>query len=765
MGVLLDRLPYKRLSRGGRISPFGFLEPITTAEPNALRGPPVDPTPGFLVSGIGRVSDVAQRKLWLAEPAYLKRLVSPVDVHNMEPMPIASVLPRTRILLVAWLGLLSILLVAYAAVTLGSLGGSTLQDAFGRWVYDLVVIGAAVVVLVRSLSVPAERGAWLALGVGLLLWGLGQTYYSVFLYYAKPAPFPSPADAFFLAFYPASYVALVLLLRARVSNMEPLAWVDGLIGALAVAAVAAALIFPPVLEALGGHPFGVAVSLAYPCADLVLLGLLTGAFAASGWRAEGTWILIAVALLLFCASDVVYLSVGGQSTEALNLASVGWPLAFLLLAVAAWLPGAAVRAVPERGGRRRIALPIALASAVVFLLALGTFVPIGGAAVGLAAACLIAVLARLAITFNQNSQMLAQSHHEATTDPLTGLGNRRRLTEDLESAMALRPPQDRVLAIFDLDGFKAYNDSFGHPAGDALLRRLCMKLEVAVRPFGDGYRLGGDEFCLLASTRSLKAEAICLAAEAALSESGSGFSIGASWGMVQLPCEVATPSEALHLADRRMYAQKGRQTDSASSQTRGVLLRVLHEREPELDRHLDGVVRIAAAMGRALKLDAEERDVLVRAAELHDIGMVAIPDEILHKRGSLSDAEWALMRKHTMIGERVLGAAPAMRQVAKIVRATHEHWNGGGYPDGLAGEEITLWARIILICDAYNAMTEGRPYRKPMSAREAIETLREASGTQFDPELVDLFTKRVEPNLVTSPGSTVLSQTLDELGR
>jgi len=656
--------------------------------------------------------------------------------------------PRARPLLFAWLGLLSILLLAYAAVTLGPLGSSNVQDAFGRWVYDAIVIGAAVCVLARSLSVAAERGAWLALGVGLLAWGLGQTYYSVFLYYAHPAPFPSPADAFFLAFYPASYLALVLLLRARVSHLEPLAWVDGLIGALAVAAVASALIFPPVLEALGGHPFGVAVSLAYPCADLVLLGLLTGALAASKWRVQGTWLLITVALLLFGASDVVYLSVGGQSTQALNLASVGWPLAFLLIAAAAWLPGPSARAAPAHGGKRRIALPIGLAWAVVCLLALGTFLPIGAAAVGLGVTCLLAVLARLAITFNQNMQMLSKSQREALTDALTGLGNRRRLTDDLASAMGLRPPQDKVLAIFDLDGFKAYNDSFGHPAGDDLLRRLGMKLAQAVKPFGEVYRLDGDEFCLLASTRLQKAEEICVAAEAALSQSGKGFSIGASWGMVRIPSEVATASDALRLADRRMYAQKGRRADSARSQTRGVLLRVLHEREPELDRHLDGVARIAGAMGRALKLDAEERDVLIRAAELHDIGMVAIPDEILHKRGPLSDAEWALMRKHTMIGERVLAAAPAMGQVAKIVRATHEHWNGGGYPDGLVGEEITLWARIILICDAYNAMTEGRPYRKPMSTQEAIKALRKASGTQFDPKLVDLFTKRVEPTLV-----------------
>jgi two-component system, cell cycle response regulator len=657
-------------------------------------------------------------------------------------------LPRARTLVAAWLGFLSILLAAYAAVTLGSLGSPTLQDAFGRWVYDAVVIGAAVAVLARSMSV-AERGAWLALGVGLLFWGLGQTYYSVFLYYASPAPFPSPSDALFLAFYPATYIALVLLLRARAAHLEPLAWVDGLIGALAVAAVAAALIFPPVLEALGGSPFGVAVSLAYPCADLVMLGLIAGALAASRWRAQGTWLLIAVALLLFGVSDVVYLSVGGQSTQALNLASVGWPLAFLLLAAAAWLRGPAARAAPTRGGRRRIALPIILASAVVCLLALGSFVPIGAAAVGLGVACLVAVLLRLAITFNQNMQMLAASHHDAVTDALTGLGNRRSLMVDLENVLVPGHTEDAFLALFDLDGFKAYNDSFGHPTGDDLLRRLGMQLAAAVKPSGRGYRLGGDEFCVLASTQSLKAEAICAAAEAALSERGSGFSIGASWGMVRLPSETTTATDALRLADRRMYAQKGLRADSARSQTRGVLLRVLHEREPELDRDLDGVAHIAAAMGHTLKLDAEDLDVLVRAAELHDIGKVAIPDEILHKRGPLTDAEWALMRKHTVIGERVLTAAPAMNQVAKLVRATHEHWDGSGYPDGLAGEEIPLGSRIILICDAYNAMTEGRHYRELMSAQEAIEALREGAGAQFDPKLVDLFAERVEPALAT----------------
>jgi two-component system cell cycle response regulator len=644
-------------------------------------------------------------------------------------------------------GLLLALLGFYAAVTLWALGDASLQDAVGRWVYDAVVLGAALLVLCRAAAIKAERKAWLALGIALLLWALGQTYYSVVLYYASPAPFPSPADVLFLAFYPASYVALVLLLRSRIAQLEPLAWIDGLIGALAIAGVAAALIFPPVLEALGGSPFGVAVSLAYPCFDLVLLGLLSGAFAASRWRAEPTWALIALALLLFAASDVVYLSVLGQSTEALNLASVGWPLAFLLLATASWLPEASAGAVPAEAGRRRIVVPLLMAVTGVGLLAVGSFVEIGPVAVGLGVACLAAVLVRLAITFDQNTKMLAVTRDEAVTDPLTGLPNRRRLMLDIERAIAATPPETMVLALFDLDGFKAYNDSFGHPAGDDLLRRLGKRLAAAVGPYGCGYRLGGDEFCVLASTRSLKAAAICEVAEGALSERGKGFSIGASWGKVLIPAEVVSPAEALRLADRRMYAKKGRRADSARSQTRSVLLSVLHEREPGLERHLDGVARLAAAFGKELSMDAEELDVLARAAELHDVGKIAIPDEVLHKGGELSEEEWALMRKHTLIGQRVLDAAPALGEVAALVRSTHERWDGEGYPDGRAGREIPLGSRVIHICDAYNAMTEGRPYRPALSSEEALEELRREAGTGFDPELIATFADRVVPAL------------------
>jgi two-component system cell cycle response regulator len=466
---------------------------------------------------------------------------------------------------VVLLGGLGALLAAYAAVTLGSAGPASLEDVFGRWVYDAVPIGAALAVLLRAALVPAERGAWLSLGCAILLWALGQAYYSVVLYYASPAPVPSPSDALFLSFYPASYLALVLLLRARSRRIDPFAWVDALIAALAIAAVAAALILPPVLEALGGSTLGVAVNLAYPCADLVLLGLLAAALTTSGWHRQGTWLLIAAALVLFGISDVVYLSVGGQSTYALDVASIGWPLAFLLLAWAAWLPGAAREPSADRD-HGSIALPIALATAVIGLLAIASFVPVGTAAVGLGVASLLAVLARLTATFRLNTRILASSRQEATTDALTGLPNRRRLMADLSHAVEGPPEEARLFALFDLDGFKSYNDSFGHAAGDDILRRLGAKLATAVRPWGRAYRLGGDEFCVLAPTG--EAEAVVQAGEAALSERGPGFCIEPSCGTVRLPREATTVSDALRLADRRMYIAKKRRANPAALRRR-----------------------------------------------------------------------------------------------------------------------------------------------------------------------------------------------------
>jgi diguanylate cyclase (GGDEF)-like protein len=328
----------------------------------------------------------------------------------------------------------------------------------------------------------------------------------------------------------------------------------------------------------------------------------------------------------------------------------------------------------------------------------------------------------------------------AETDPLTGLGNRRALMAELERTAAdARAEQPLVLALFDLDGFKAYNDAFGHPAGDALLVRLADRLEGAVAPYGRAYRMGGDEFCLLAAVTPAQALDLVEAASTALEDQGNGFSIGASRGTALLPMDTRDAHEALRVADTRMYARKNLGRTSAGRQSADVLLSVLSERDPVLGEHIDGVAELCVAVGRKLEMDDGELAALRSAGALHDIGKLAVPDAILSKPGPLTEAEWEFVRRHTVIGERILRAAPALAPVAPLVRSSHEHFDGHGYPDALAGEHIPLASRIISVCDAFDAMVSPRPYRTAMSAEGAIDELRACSGTQFDPMVVVAF--------------------------
>jgi diguanylate cyclase (GGDEF)-like protein len=294
--------------------------------------------------------------------------------------------------------------------------------------------------------------------------------------------------------------------------------------------------------------------------------------------------------------------------------------------------------------------------------------------------------------------------------------------------------------MFDLDGFKAYNDTFGHAAGDALLTRLGGRLSESASAPARAYRLGGDEFCVLAPLAGIDADRFLAASVAALSEHGEGFAIGCSHGAVALPAETADTEEALHLADRRMYVRKTGGRPSAGRQVGDALLRALEERHPELGEHLDGVADWSEAVARRMELDDLDVVQVRQAAQLHDIGKVAIPDAILLKPGALEPDERAFIERHTIIGERIVGAAPALACVASLVRASHEWWDGTGYPDKLAGEDIPLGARIISVCDAYDAMVSPRPYRPdPKSSVEALAELNRWAGRQFDPAIVSQF--------------------------
>jgi two-component system, cell cycle response regulator len=331
---------------------------------------------------------------------------------------------------------------------------------------------------------------------------------------------------------------------------------------------------------------------------------------------------------------------------------------------------------------------------------------------------------------------LVTTAHEARTDQLTGLPNRRALLEALEHRSGAG--ESFTLTLADLNGFKRYNDTFGHPAGDALLRRLGRKLAVACEGRGIAARLGGDEFCVLLHGAVSADEAHALMGEA-LSDHGEGFSITCASGVVAIPEEAQDPAGALRLADARMYAAKGNQRASAERWMSRALTRMLDERHPGLGSHLEEVATLAVACAEALGMSEDEVALVRRAAELHDIGKVGIPSEILTKQGPLNVEEWAFMRRHSLIGERILAGVPSLERVAAMVRSSHERWDGTGYPDGLSGEEIPLGARIIFVADAFCAMSEARPYAEARSVASARRELRACSGTQFDPAVVSAF--------------------------
>jgi diguanylate cyclase (GGDEF)-like protein/putative nucleotidyltransferase with HDIG domain len=304
--------------------------------------------------------------------------------------------------------------------------------------------------------------------------------------------------------------------------------------------------------------------------------------------------------------------------------------------------------------------------------------------------------------------------------------------------------------LFDLDGFKSYNDTFGHPAGDALLAHLGMKLAASVASYGEAYRLGGDEFCAVVTVEEDRLEEVMAGASLALSERGEEFSITASHGVVLLPHEAATLEQALQLADERMYSHKhGR--SGAREQARDVLMRTMQAKQPDLRQHSSEVADLAVAVARRLGMDGEEIDEIARAAELHDVGKVGIPDVILDKPAGLDATEWELMYQHTILGERILNAAPALRPVARIVRSTHERWDGRGYPDGLRGDEIPAAARVVAVCDAYDAMTTDRAYSAAVGHEAACQELRDMAGTQFDPQVVAAFVAEVTERAASTP--------------
>ena len=662
----------------------------------------------------------------------------------------------SRPVLRLWQAALVLGLMLLATHDLVGLGSGGTNHFFNHWLYEGLEAAAAAGCLTRAIRIRRERGAWLALGVALLSTTTGDVIYD-FGYGGNP-PFPSPADAFYLGFYPASYLGIVLLVRSRISRFNTSLWLDGFMAGLAAGALGASALLEVVVSSTHGSPIVVLTNLSYPLGDIVLLALVVFVFTVTGWRPGRAWLLIGAALLLNAIGDGIYLytSSTGSYVEGGILDAI-WPASLILVALSAWQTPPSGRGAGGLERRALFATPAACGLIGTIVLIDGAFTHIHPLAIVLAAGTIVVVLARASLTFGENTRLLDRSRTESLTDALTGIGNRRKLISDLEAHLdgaALDRPH--LLVIFDLNGFKSYNDSFGHPAGDALLARLAGKLRDAVAPDGLAYRMGGDEFCVLIPA----SETVLHLAASSLQEEGESFTISSAFGAVTVPEEASDSSAALGLADQRLYAHKD-QMSAARTSPHELLLRTLAEREPGLRAHVEGVARLAVTVGRELGLGDDQLVELRLAAQLHDVGKLAIPDDVLRKPGPLTDEEWHFIHQHTLIGQRILGGEPALRRVGEIVRSTHERWDGNGYVDGIAGDSIPIASRVIAACDAFSAMTGGRPYRAAITPVQAIAELRHCAGTQFDPGVVDALCALLErdPELHLRPASPAAKRT------
>ena len=434
--------------------------------------------------------------------------------------------------------------------------GSQLHFAIGEVLYDAVILGAGIACLIRALDYRRERGAWVLIGLAIFSWAAAEIYWTAFIEGNPSAPYPSPADVGYLAFYPLAYAGLAMLVRARAHEIDWRLWMDGVIAALGTAALGAAFIFDFVAEKATGTPLQILTTLAYPLGDIAMVAMVIGVVALTGWRPGRTWSLLLAGLSALVIADVAFTL---QSTAA-TLPGGDWIdpiylIAAVCLGAAVWQPAeAADISSPGRDDQRReIVVPAVFAGVMIGLFTMQYFSATSGLSTVLWAATMTAVVVRLAMSDKENKALLEQ----VRTDSLTGLSNRGRMQMDLEETCE-RASEDRpaILYLFDLNGFKRYNDTFGHPAGDELLTQLGQGLKRAVGDDGTAYRVGGDEFCLLLNCEEERFGAVTRQAVKALSASERGVRVGASWGSVAIPQEAADPSAALQLADVRMYAQK-----------------------------------------------------------------------------------------------------------------------------------------------------------------------------------------------------------------
>lgn len=343
----------------------------------------------------------------------------------------------------------------------------------------------------------------------------------------------------------------------------------------------------------------------------------------------------------------------------------------------------------------------------------------------------------------ERKKMHLKLKHLSETDALTGLYNRTFIDELLKT---LNNRDDYYIISIDVDGLKIINDTFGHSRGDTMLKLTADIITMACKPYDTIVaRIGGDEFIVIVYTERETILNECLdnlRNQFLLHNETSELYLSTSMG-VSRSHKSTTAFDVLRNADSQMYTQKLRKGQSAKSHIISTLLETLKTRDLTTRDHGDRLLTLITEFATVLGMSEAKINQLQTLAEVHDIGKIGIPDSILLKPSKLSETEWTVMKTHPEKGYRITSNSPELAMVSEFVLKHHEHYDGSGYPLGIKGNEIPIESRILLICDAYDAMTSTRPYRQALDKEKAMQELMDNKETQFDPELVDLFIEKV----------------------
>ena len=642
----------------------------------------------------------------------------------------------------------------------------------------LVPIAVALLLGVRTAKAAtgSRRRFWLLVSLSTLLWLAGEVTWAWYeLVLRAPVPQPGMPDVFYVASYVPVLVAFTLIFDGAGTLLRSRALLDASVIALVVGAVGWQLLVGPNLS--GGLSLPALTAATPPLLDVATVVLVGTLGFAGSRRMPASLVAVTLAYVSFAVGDAVYswVVLVGSTPYPAEL-DLGWQLAAVLIAVGAVLgrrPGdqpPAERTTRDRG-LPLVLLGAAIALGTMFVDALDRRLELW--VLALAAYVVAAVILRLLLTSRDKDRVtrelelaLAEQERLAVTDGLTGLYNRRFVEEmlQLETARALRTGERLGLIVVDVDHFKSVNDAHGHQAGDEVLLAIAERLTGAVRRPDVVGRYGGEEFVVILPGAGpevlLELAERCRRAVADHPfplRDGAPLPITVSLGVAGLPEHAITARELVRTADRALYLAKGAGrnraqigADLAVPAMDPVLepMRALPVLERVADlvdliqasrEHSTAVARYSAQVAAAMGLPGETQRRCRLACRLHDVGKIAVPPEVLTKAGRLDEAEWALMRRHPEHSAWMIGLVPGLGEVSGIVRQHHERMDGSGYPDGCAGTGIRLEARIVAVCDAWAAMLADRSYQPESSPARARRVLRDGAGSQWDPEVVDVF--------------------------